>query len=172
MCCLLTIPYTSCPRLTNLSYQARTCPLPARALGKVLGFGFRQGTPQKRLPKGSAPSSSTRHLSPPQNPVLSLIHVSILLGRMWTTFTTARTAGNSTCWTSATWRAGESPRHAACSVPCTSTHPHSPCPYWGAQHALLPTLEAFIALHAPGMPHLQPDTSCHQTLRPVPWGSS
>lgn len=31
-----------------------------------------------------------------------------------------------------------------CCLQCPSTHPHSPCPCWGAQHALLPMLEAFI----------------------------
>lgn len=134
----MTIPCRSCPGVTNLSHQAGTHPLPARARGKGLGFGFRQGTPQNRLPKGSAPSSGTRDLSPPQDPVLSLIHVCILLGRTWTTFTTARTAGNSTCWTSATWRAGESPAV----LPAASQHSSSLC--WGSQPALLPTLEAFI----------------------------
>lgn len=103
--------------------------------------------------------------------MLSLIHVSILLGRTWTTFTTAKTAESSTCWTSATWRAGESPSRAACSVPChTSTHPHSPCPYLGTQHALLPMLEAFIAYTLQGC-HICSLTLAHtKRTEPYPMG--
>lgn len=107
-CCLLASPCRSGTRPTKPSHLFGTHALAATAPGKVLGSGFRHGAPQGRMPKGSSPSSSARHSGPPQDPGASS-DPCVRPGRMWTTSTTARTAGSSTCWTSATWRAGESP---------------------------------------------------------------
>lgn len=107
-CLLLASPCRSGPRPTKLSHQFGTCALAATAPGKVLGSGFRHGAPQRRMLKGSAPSSSARHPGPSQDPG-ARSDPRVHPDRMWTTSTTARTAGSSTCWTSATWRAGESP---------------------------------------------------------------
>lgn len=108
-----------------------TCPASRSTRG-----GFRLGVLGKGLPRGgspvaSAPSSSAGKLSPPQDQVLSLTRASVHPNRTWTTSTTARTAGSSTCWTSATWRAGESPLAVpTCGAPPPLV-PHPPHPRQG-----------------------------------------
>lgn len=139
------------------------------------GGGFRLGAPQGRVPEGSAPSSSVGRPSPPQQQVMSLTRVSVHPYRMWTTSITARTAGSSTCWTSATWRAGGSPGRAACRavLPCRELVPVLPFRGAGvAQRPPLLALEAFIALHAPRPPRLPADAPPHQTRRALSHGTT
>lgn len=82
---------------------------------------------------------------PSWDEVLSPPCLSIHLDRTWTISTTARTAGSLTCWTSATWRAGESLGRAACCASChASACPPPPRP-WQDWLSTLPRspLEAF-----------------------------
>lgn len=111
-----------------------------------------------------------RHRSPSQELALSSVRVSVPSDRTWTTSTTAKTAGSSTCWTSATWRAGECLGQAARHpLPCHHLSPRGRG-HRVARRAPLLVFRAFITLH------LREDTSaacaCPPTARsPVPWGT-
>lgn len=136
--------------------------------------GFRLGVEARDCPRegprGLSSLQQRRAPEPSQDEMLSPPCLSIHLDRTWTTSTTARTAGSSTCWTSATWRAGESPGRAACCASCHASACLPPPPAGLAQHTPLLAIRSFLSLYT-----LQGRHICRSTpnpTSPVLWGDS